>query len=368
MIRDNGELSLEAKVGQLFFIGISGPELDENTRTLLDEISPGGVCLFSRNVRTAEQTRELLTALRECLPVTPLLSVDQEGGLVDRLRRIMTPMPAPNRLRTAEDAAELGAITGETLRALGFNMDFAPVVDVIDAERGKHTNGIFSREFGGSAHEVAKRAGAFLRSLQNAGIVGCLKHFPGLGASRVDSHEELPEVGISEAEIESIDLYPYRTLLDQTHAVMIGHATFPRLPLQEMDGDGKPLPSSLSYNFVTTLLRERLGFDGLVITDDLEMGAIVRNYGVGEACKMAVQAGVDMLAICADPERIREGYRAVMTAVNDGEISAERLDTGVGRVEHVRSILASPHEYNPNLITSLSTRVVELNERLEQTA
>src|SRR5204862_7589865 len=127
-----------------FFIGIGGPELDAATKRLLDEVSPGGVCLFARNIRDASQTRDLLDNLREYLPATPFLSVDQEGGVVDRLRRIMTPMPAAKKLRTPDDASELGSIIGETLRILGFNLDFAPVVDVVDEERSKYQNGLFS--------------------------------------------------------------------------------------------------------------------------------------------------------------------------------------------------------------------------------
>src|SRR5580765_9102299 len=301
-------LSLEQKIGQLFFIGIAGSEIDAPTRELLDEVSPGGVCLFARNIKETQQTRNLLDGLREILP-TLLLSVDQEGGLVDRLRRIMTPMPAASRITNAAEAARLAEIITETLRILGFNMDFAPVVDVIDVERAKYSNGLFSRTFGGSKEEVITFAGEVLRVLQAGGITGCLKHFPGLAAARVDSHEELPTVDILESELIATDLFPYRELLKTSDvpAIMVAHASFPHHRLQETDQNGKLLPSSLSYNFVTKLLRGELQFDGLVITDDLEMGAIVKNYGIGDACKMAVAAGVDMLAICVDPVSVREG-------------------------------------------------------------
>src|SRR5688572_16176484 len=132
---DPNSLSIEQKIGQLFFIGIPGPEFDDATRHLIDDIQPGGVCLFARNIKELGQTRELLDSLHEALKVPPLLSLDQEGGRVDRLRRIMTPMPAASQLRGVEDAAELGDIVGETLRLLSFNMNFAPVVDVIDDGR-----------------------------------------------------------------------------------------------------------------------------------------------------------------------------------------------------------------------------------------
>ncbi len=184
MIEQLSSLSIEQKIGQLFFIGIGGPDLDGATRQLLSEITPGGVCLFARNIKGFEPTRELLDGIRTASRIEPFLSIDQEGGLVDRLRRIMTPMPAANKLPSAESAAEQAAIIGETLSILGFNMDFAPVIDVIDDERGKHSNGLFSRTYGSSKAVAAELAGAFLDSLQSKGIVGCVKHFPGLGGRR----------------------------------------------------------------------------------------------------------------------------------------------------------------------------------------
>lgn len=362
-------LSLEQKIGQLFFIGIPGPEIDGPTRQLLDEISPGGVCLFARNIKETQQTRNLLDDLRELLPVTPLLSVDQEGGLVDRLRRVMTPMPAASKITNASEASRLAEIIAETLRILGFNMDFAPVVDVIDIERAKFSNGLFSRTFGSSKEESAALARDFLRALQTGSLTGCLKHFPGLGASRVDSHEELPMVDIPEAELSDVDLFPYRELLEssEVRAVMVAHASFPHHHLQESDQNGKLLPSSLSYNFVTTLLRGELCFDGLVITDDLEMGAIVKNYGIGEACKMAVLAGADMLAICADPDAVRDGFKAVLKAVNEGEIGIERIDQSLTRIAHVKKNgLSQPLPFDIERLEQLSSEIAELNERLNR--
>ena len=361
-------LQLNQKVGQLFFIGIPGPQVDEPTRELLIEISPGGLCLFSRNIREAEQTRHLLDEIRGLLPVTPFLSLDQEGGLVDRLRRIMTPMPAASKLRNTDDANSLAAIIAESLRILGFNMDFAPVVDVVDEERAKYSNGLFSRAFGSSKEDVLKLGGTFLATLQQNGVIGCLKHCPGLGASSVDSHEDLPEVDITEDELFSTDLFPYRELLKTAaaRAAMIGHAAYPRVNLQETDQNGKLLPSSLSKNFINTLLRRELGFDGLVITDDLEMGAIVKNYGIGEACKMAVIAGADMLAICADPDAIREGYNAVLRALESGEIVEDRLDVTLNRIAALKRELSAPLAFDATRLQVLSDKIATLNESLSR--
>lgn len=366
MLLDLNSLSLEEKVGQLFFIGITGPEIDEDTHELLETVAPGGVCLFARNIREARQTRSLLDGLRNSLAHSPLLSVDQEGGLVDRLRRITTRMPAANKLKSIEDAGQLGELIAGTLRTLGFNMDFAPVVDVINDERAKNSNGLYSRQFGASATEVATLTSEFLRSLQDGGITGCLKHFPGLGASTVDSHEELPEVVISSSEFESVDLLPYRELLktSDVRAIMVAHAAFPLLGLQEADKNGKLLPSSLSRNMVTGLLREELAFDGVVITDDLEMGAIARSYGIGPACSKALHAGVDMLAICADPASIMEGFRAVLRDVRGGHVSEGRINDSLRRIGHLKSNISETNSFDTDHLSVLARQTQALNERL----
>ncbi len=368
MIEHLNSLSLEQKIGQLFFIGIAGPEIDQTTRELLDEVSPGGVCLFARNIKELSQTRNLLDDLRSTLPLVPFLSIDQEGGLVDRLRRVMSPMPAATKIESEIDAAQLASFIGESLRILGFNMDFAPVVDVINGERSQYSNGLVSRTFGHSKEDVVDLAGEFLRTLQANEIVGCLKHFPGLGASRVDSHEELPTVEITETELNSTDLFPYRELLNSTNvqAIMAAHAAYPNHRLQEKDGRGKLLPSSLSYSFVTTLLRGELQFDGLCVTDDLEMGAIIKNYGIGDACKMAVTAGVDMLAICANPDAVREGYNAVLQAVNNGEITMDRIEESLIRIASIKIMLLDPPTFDPNRLKELSTEIAAFNDQLNR--
>lgn len=368
MIEQLLTLPIEQKIGQLFFVGIPGPSLDVLTRALLDEVSPGGICLFARNIREPRQTRDLLDGIRDYLPVAPLLSLDQEGGLVDRLRRLMTPMPAPSKVRNASGAAQMASIIGETVRILGFNMDFAPVVDVIDEERSKYSNGLISRTFGKSKEDATIFAGEFLHALQANGIVGCLKHFPGLAAARVDSHAELPVVDISESELFETDLFPYRELLAKSdvHAIMAAHASFPNLGLQETGQNGKLLPSSLSYNFITTLLREELGYAGLVLTDDLEMGAIINNYGIGEACKMAILAGHNMLSICADPAHIREGLAAVRQAFADGEITVARIDESLRRIAAMKSRMSDPLPFNTFRLESLSGEIAEFNDQLDR--
>jgi beta-N-acetylhexosaminidase len=360
-------LSIEHKIGQLFFIGISGTTIDDETAALLDDIGPGGICLFSRNIKEAQQTRDLLESLRERLSVTPFLSIDQEGGLVDRLRRIITPMPAANLVPDADTASRFGSIVGELLRILGFNMNFAPVVDVITTERESVSNGLFSRGFGRTADETAELGSAFLKAMQSSGCLGCVKHFPGLGASAVDSHEELPTVNLTDRELRSTDLLPYKRLFERKliHAVMIAHAAYPNSGLQESASNGTLLPSSLNGRVISGLLRNDLQFDGLTITDDLEMGAILKNFGIGEACVMAVEAGADMVAICADRGRINEGYNATIDAFENGRISEDRIDQSMGRIAAARSLLQNPLSFDIQRIAELSDSIGRLNDEIK---
>lgn len=359
-------LSIDQKIGQLFFIGIPGDSVDSATAELLDEVKPGGVCLFARNIKEPRQTRDLNDKIRSALSIEPFLSIDQEGGLVDRLRRILTPMPSASKIADVESAAKQASIIADALTNLGFNMDFAPVVDVIDHERAKFQNGLQSRAYGQNADEVVAIAGEFLATLQQNGIIGCLKHFPGLGASAVDSHEELPTVPVDPDEFESTDLHPYRRMIATggVKAVMVAHATYPNLALQESGQDGKLLPSSLSSNIVTKLLRQDIGFDGLALTDDMEMGAIVKNYGIGEASVMALTAGNDMVSICAGVDAIRESHAAVTTAVESGRISEERLNGSVARILNLKSEVKKPIELDLGRIASLTEEISQLNQSL----
>lgn len=363
MIQDLLDLPIEEKVGQMFFIGLPITEIDAETKETLRAFSPGGICLFARNIREADQTRRLIDDLRENSSIEPLFSLDQEGGLVDRLRRIVAPMPAPNLLKAPSDAKNLASITAEIVRILGFNMNFAPVVDVIDEVRANSFNGLYSRAFGKTRSEVVEFAGEYLAGLQERGCLGCLKHFPGLGASQVDSHDEQPSVYLTREELFETDLLPYRRLFptEKVHSVMVAHASFPRFDLQETDNNGKLLPSSLSYNIVTKLLREELNFKGLAISDDLEMGAIVKNYGIGEACQTAILAGIDMLAICATPEAVREGFNSVLDAVKSGKISESRIDESLRRIAQIKSLSQPSLPFDSERLRVLSNQISQFS-------
>src|SRR5882724_9334411 len=233
-------LPLEEQIGQFFYIGLPGTELDAETRALIQEVRPGGDIIFGRNVRSPQQLRDLLDGVRKLVPTTPLLGVDQEGGLVDRLRKIFTPMPSARTIREHGDLAGargLGRISGEVLRLLGFNMNFAPVMSIMTEERDLLSNGLYSRSFGRSPGEVLGYTTVYLRGLQETGIVGCLKHFPGIGAGEVDSHEEMPMVRLTHEDLLAQDLAPYIELFqrrdDRVRCVMISHGGFPNIDIKE---------------------------------------------------------------------------------------------------------------------------------------
>lgn len=352
-------------IGGHFLIGLPGPELDAATEKLLSEVRPGGIIFFARNIKSCKQTRELIDAIVGFLGYRPIFAVDQEGGLVDRLRRVLHPLPSPSRIKTEENARTLGALAGESLSLLGFDLDLAPVVDVTTPARSNTSNGLYSRAFGSSVHEVVRFAAAFLDGLREFGVRGCLKHFPGLAAAMVDSHNELPIVEISFEELRATDLYPYEKLLvGEATAVMIGHAVYPNAGLQRSDSNGKLLPSSLDPAVVSDLLRGELGFDGLVISDDLEMGAIINHFGVGEASVLALNAGTDMVAICAGPDAIREGVASVRDAAASGRLDAVSLDRSARRIRKFASEAPPLPRFDENRLLELAKEIEAFSDSL----
>jgi beta-N-acetylhexosaminidase len=367
-------LPLEQQVGQFFYIGLPGTELDAQTRELLEEVKPGGVIIFGRNVASAQQLRDLLDGVREILPTEPLMGIDQEGGLVDRLRKMFTPMPAARSIREHGDLAAartLGRVSGEVLRMLGFNMNFAPVMSIMTDERDLLSNGLYSRSFGRSPGEVLGYTTVYLRGLQETGLIGCLKHFPGIGAGEVDSHEQMPLVQLSHDDLIAQDLAPYIELFqrkdDRVRCVMVSHGGFPNIDIQQEVTGGLLEPASLSYNIVTKLLRQELGYQHLVVTDDLEMGAIARHCEIGAAATRAFLAGEDMLLICARPDVIREGYRALLGFAEAGRLPKERIRGSLKRIASLKAIIKPPMPLDFERLEALSTEIKQLNQKLSYT-
>lgn len=364
-------LSLEQQVGQFFYIGLPGTELDADTRALIEEVQPGGIIIFGRNVRSPEQLRYLLDGVRKLLPHSPLIGIDQEGGLVDRLRKIFTPMPSARTIREHGDLAAsraLGRITGEALRFLGFNMNFAPVMSIMTDERDLLSNGLYSRSFGRSPGEVLGYTTVYLRGLQETGLIACLKHFPGIGAGEVDSHEQMPMVSLSHDDLMALDLAPYIELFqrqdDRVRCVMVSHGGFPNINITKGVTGGLLEPASLSHNIVTTVLRGELGYQHLVVTDDLEMGAIAKHCEIEAAVVRAFLAGNDMMLICARPDIIRRGYQSLLAIAKNGKLPKDRVGASLERIAEMRSIVKPPPPFEGEKFKALSDETAKLNEKL----
>lgn len=364
-------LPVEQQVGQLFCIGLRGPVLDEDARALIEEIHPGGVIIFGRNVVSPEQLRKLLDDVRSMLPVEPVLSIDQEGGLVDRLRRVCTPMPAARSIRQHGDLAgarALGRISGEVLRMLGFNLNFAPVMSIMTDERDLLSNGLYSRSFGRSPGEVLGYTTVYIRGLQGTGCFGCLKHFPGIGAGEVDSHEQMPIVHLTHEDLIAQDLAPYIELFqredDRVRVVMVSHGGFPNIDIRHGVAGGTLVPASLNHAIVTKLLREELGYKHLVVTDDLEMGAIAKHCEIEEGASRAFLAGQDMLLICSRPDIIRRGYHSLLKNVYEGTVTTERLHLSLRRIAEFKSLVQPPLPFDATRFAQLSEEVNRLNQKL----
>jgi len=367
-------LPLEQKVGQLFFIGLPGTEIDSETRELIQEVNPGGVIIFGRNVVAPQQLRSLLDGVGDLVTTHPLFGIDQEGGLVDRLRKIFTPMPSARTIRQHGDLASaraLGRITGEVLRMFGFNINFAPVMSIMTDDRDLLSNGLYSRSFGRSPGEVLGYTTVYMRGLQGTGCLGCLKHFPGIGSGEVDSHEEMPMVRLSHDDLIAQDLAPYIELFqrkdDRVRVVMVSHGGFPNVDIREETTGGLIEPASLNYNIVTRLLREELGYKHLVVTDDLEMGAIARHCEIEDAVLRATLAGEDMLLICASPDKILRGYRALVAAAKDGRLPEKRLNDSLRRISNTKGIAGPAIDFDMDRFKFLADEVIKLNSKLNYT-
>lgn len=309
-------------------IGLPGPEIDSASAKRVRALDPAGVILFARNLIDFVQTSELLRSFSRLVERPPLLAIDQEGGRVSRLEPWIGPTPAAARLAEAGESTvrAFGASTGRALRCLGFNVDFAPVVDL--SQPGA-PNGIADRAFGTDPEEVSRLAGAFLAGLQSTGVAGCLKHFPGLGDTIVDSHDALPTVARNLDELERLDTLPYRRLVDRAACVMVGHGHYPAL-----DGT-EPRPATCSSSVVGGWLREKLGYGGLIVSDDLEMGAVAGRDEAGSAAVEALAAGCDLVLYCSDLDRAEAAIEALTDASAHRPELRARLEQAASKVERL---------------------------------
>ena len=365
-------LPFEEQIGQFFFIGLPGKTIDAEARELIEEIKPGGIILFGRNIESPDQVRKLLDDARALVPTQLLCGIDQEGGLVDRLREIFPAMPSARALRQHGDLAgvrTLGSITGELLRMLGIDINFAPVMSIITQERSQLTNGLYSRSFGASPGEVLGYTTVYMRGLQGTGCLGCLKHFPGIGAGTVDSHIEMPMVPLSRDDLLAQDLAPYIELFqradDRVRVVMVSHGGFPNIDIKKGTTGGLVEPASISPTIVSHLLRKEMGYRHLVVTDDLEMGAIAKHCEIEEATVKAFNAGEDMLLICATPETIRRGYHALVEAARNKQLSERRIQGSLKRIAATKTLAQGPRPLDMERYEKLANNIKELNKRLD---
>lgn len=293
----------------------------ETTKEKIAERPVGGIIYFSKNLISREQTVEMIENTQTYSKIGLFIGVDQEGGSVSRLDKIgfekIKPMA---QVETAEEAEEIGETLGSGLYELGFNVDFAPVADVLVNENNTE---IGDRSFGSDPARVGEMVAAVTRGIQKYGVSATLKHFPGHGSAAVNSHTGRSESLRTLTELRETELLPFKAGIDEgCDFVMVSHITLVNVVENN-------LPSSLSSEIITDLLKTELGFDGIVITDALDMGAITDTYTSGEASVMAINAGADMLLM---PQNLTEAHAAVVSAVQNGEISEERIDESVRKI------------------------------------
>jgi beta-N-acetylhexosaminidase len=327
-------------VGQLAIIGFKGQTIPDDVRRLAREFDLGGVIFFARNVETPEQVADLSRQSHDLPTAIPLwVSVDQEGGRVARLKRPFTEWPAMNTLgrvgpgdeKLAERFAR--ALAAE-LHAVGISMDYTPVLDVLTNPKNPV---IGDRAIADRAEDVARVGTALIRALQGAGIAACGKHFPGHGDTGVDSHFELPLLDHPPDRLEAVELVPFKAAIAAgVSSIMTAHILIPSL-----DQDH---PATLSPAIVDGLLKQKLGFQGLVLSDDLEMKAISGRYGHSEATVKAIAAGCDAVLMCApEPEAQIAALEAIVYAVEKGEIPLKRIEDALARHSRVKQrFLATP--------------------------
>ncbi len=336
MIKDKlAGMSLEEKVGQLFQIGFTGKEVTSLVKEMIEDYHVGGIIYFRRNIESPEQTARLSGGLQEIAentePGLPLIiSTDQEGGTVTRLRSA-THFPGNMTIGAAADE-DLSFTAGKSLAGelnyMGINMNLAPVLDV----NNNPSNPVIGvRSYGENPELVAGMGTAFIRGMQGEGVICCGKHFPGHGDTATDSHLDLPVVNHSRERLERVEFYPFKEAIKQgIDTIMTAHVYFPAIEPE------KNIPATLSYNVLSRLLREELGFEGLIMTDCMEMDAIQKTFGTVEGAVRAVESGADMILISYSPEKQKAAIRAVIKAVREGRISRERIDRSVMRILNLK--------------------------------
>ena len=313
------------KIGQLLMIGIHGKTLNDDAKFMLNEYRVSGIILFDRNMESKDQVKSLIADINKTgknAGLTPLfIGIDQEGGAVARMEDQLIKVPPAEELgkEPIEQAVSLAKQSGTELKDLGFNINFAPVADL----------GLtYGRSFSTNPDDVVRYASAVGKAYDEAGLWYSYKHFPGIGKTDVDLHADTSVVPVSKETLLNEDTKVFVDLIKQskpnTYAIMVSHAMYPQI-----DPDH---PSSLSKAIITDWLRKDMGYNGVVVTDDMDMGALAKHYTFGDMAVQSILAGSDILLVCHEYEHMQEAYNGLMKAVKDGRISKERLDESVKRI------------------------------------
>jgi beta-N-acetylhexosaminidase len=350
------------RLGQMIMTGVPGRELEPKIAKLFRKVQPGAFILFGRNIESAAQLRKLIDDLRDLSEIEPIITIDQEGGRVSRLRLIGNEPPNAQQLRDKNDLDLIrrhGDITGRLLRLFGFNLDLCPVLDISfndDAE-----NSLRGRCYGKTVEQVVRNASMFNAALRERGIASCGKHFPGYSAAPSDAHYELPRIDRSREQLDRNELAVFRELVRDVDSMMICHGWYPCF-------ESEKTPASLSRQIVTDLLRNELGFDGLTMTDDLDMGAILTRYQLEDTIRLAIIAGNDVAMICHRIPEIENAHRIL------GSLPADQIDRALASVARFKQKLVPPGEFSEAAFRKIDDEIWDLRitvlgeERARQTS
>ena len=328
IIEEIGKMSIDEKIGQMIVVGIEGYDLNDNTKSLIEKSKVGGVILFSNNVQDTNQLLNLLNSLKSVnlqnkIPL--FLSVDEEGGRVTRMPKEFKKFPTNKAIGKINNEAlsyKIGSTIAYEIGSFGFNMDFAPVLDV---NSNPNNPVIGNRSFGSNVNIVTRLGIQTMKGIQSENIIPVVKHFPGHGDTSVDSHLGLPSVNNDLKRLKSFELVPFaEAIKNNADAVMIAHILLPKIDSEN--------PSSLSKIIITDILRKDLNFNGVIITDDMTMGAIMKNYNIGEAAVKSVKAGTDIVLVCHGFDNEVAVIDALKNAVLKGDISKQSIDQSVYRI------------------------------------
>lgn len=335
-------------LGQLIMTGVPGKELEPATARLFRKVQPGAFILFGRNIESASQLRKLIDDLRDLSEVDPIITIDQEGGRVSRLRLIGNEPPNAQQLRDKGDMELIrrhGDITGRLLRLFGFNLDLCPVLDISfddDAD-----NSLRGRCYGKTVEQVVRNAAAFNEAMRGQGIASCGKHFPGYSAATSDAHYQLPRIDRSREQLDQNELAVFRAFVDNVDSMMICHGWYPSL-------EAEKTPASLSRRVITDLLRKEFDFDGLVMTDDLDMGAILNGYSLQDTIRLAIDAGNDLVMICHRIPEI-ENVRKILET-----LPREQTSRALTSVAKFKKTMQPPHEFSKAAFRKIDNEIWDL--------